>query len=120
MIAGYVCYMGLFFVNVVVLAFAEHPVSGAAAVLDAAEQDPAAAWTFLVFVFGNLVGTLLFAVAAFRSDRVPRWSAVLIATWPVLHVAGLILGSEWWEVLGSTLQLIGFAASAVRLIRSQD
>jgi hypothetical protein len=120
MIAGYTCYLGLFFVNVIVLAFAEHPVRGAAEVLQTGEQDPTTAWTFLVFVFGNLIGTLVFALAAFRSDRLPRWSAAVIAAWPVLHVIGLIAGSEWWEVLGSTLQLIGFAVIAARLAGAPD
>ena len=114
MIAGYTCYFGVLLTTFTVAAMAEHggPVADFAAVIDASESRGSTAWVFGLFVLGNLVGTLLLAVALLRSGAVPRWAAVAIMLWPPLHVIGLIAGSEWFEVTGALLQAAGFAGIA--------
>ncbi len=123
MILGYMCYFGVLTPNFTTLAMAAHggPMKDYAAVIDASSSYGSAAFMFILFAFGNLIGTLLLAIAVFRSRGVvPAWAAVLIAMWPVLHVTGLIAGSAWFEVTGAVLQAVGFAALAGVVLRTRD
>jgi hypothetical protein len=72
---------------------------------------------FLLFVLGNIVGTFLLGLALWRSRAIARWAAVAIMAWPLLHIAGLVAGVEWFEVAGAVGQGAGFAAVAVRVLR---
>jgi hypothetical protein len=119
MIAGYVCYFGVLLSNVTIITMAEHggPLADFAAVIDASQSDTATGWVFPIFIVGNLLGTLLFAIGLLRSHTVPIWAAILIMLWPPLHVAGLFLGGEVLEVIGAMLQAIGFAGLAVPVLR---
>jgi hypothetical protein len=121
MIAGYVCYFGVLLSNTMIIAMAERggPLADYAALIDADQGDPWTAWVFPIFVLGNLLGTLLFAIGLLRSGAVPAWSAILIMLWPPLHVIGLIIGGEVLEVLGAVLQAIGFAGIAAAVLRRQ-
>jgi hypothetical protein len=121
MIAGYICYFGVLLTNSAIIAMAEHggPVADFAAVIDASEQSASTTWVFLLFILGNLVGTLLFAIGLLRSRAVPTWAAVAIMTWPPLHVTGLVVGNELFEVAGAVLQALGFAAIAVVVLRGR-
>jgi hypothetical protein len=67
-------------------------------------------------VVGNLLGTLLLAAALLRSHAVPAWAALAVMAWPPLHVTGLVVGSEWFEVTGAVLQGVGFAVAGARLL----
>jgi hypothetical protein len=120
MIAGYVCYFGVLLSNMIIIAMAERggPLVDYAAVIDASQSDSSIAWVFPIFIVGNLLGTLLFAIGMLRSRTVPIWSAILIMLWPVLHVSGLFLGGgEVLEVIGAVLQAIGFAGVAASVLR---
>jgi hypothetical protein len=119
MIAGYVCYFGVLLSNVIIITMAEHggPLADFAAVIDASQSDTATGWVFPIFIVGNLLGTLLFAIGLLRSHTVPIWAAILIMLWPPLHVAGLFLGGEVLEVIGAMLQAIGFAGLAAAVLR---
>jgi hypothetical protein len=121
MIAGYVCYFGVLLSNTMIIAMAERggPLADYAALIDADQGDPWTAWVFPIFVLGNLLGTLLFAIGLLRSGAVPAWSAILIMLWPPLHVIGLIIGGEVLEVGGAMLQAIGFAGIAAAVLRHQ-
>ena len=103
----------------IVIAMAEHggPLADYAAVIDASQSDPWTAWVFPIFIVGNLLGTLLFAIGLLRSRTVPVWPPILIMLWPPLHVSGLIIGGEVLEVLGAVLQAIGFAGIAAAVLR---
>lgn len=115
MIGGYVCYFGVVMTNFDVLAMVEvgGPDGTFARVLDASSADPATLWVFLLFVVGNLLGTALFGVALLRSRAVPVLAAIGVLAWPVLHVTGLVAGSEWFEVTGAALQAAGMTVTAV-------
>ena len=119
MIAGYVCYFGVLLSNMIILAMAERggPIADYAAVIDASQADLSTVWVFPIFIVGNLLGTVLFAIGLLRSRIVPVWAAILIMVWPPLHVAGLFLGGEVLEVLGAVLQAIGFAGVAAAVLR---
>lgn len=119
MIAGYVCYFGVLLSNMIIIAMAERggPLADYAAVIDASQIDLSTFWVFPIFVVGNLLGTLLFAIGLLRSRAVPVWAAILIMLWPPLHVVGLIIGGEVLEVIGALLQAIGFAGVAAVVLR---
>jgi hypothetical protein len=119
MIAGYVCYFGVLLSNMIIITMAERggPLADYAAVIDASQSDAATAWVFPIFIVGNLLGTLLFAIGMLRSHSVPIWAAILIMLWPPLHIAGLFLGGEVLEVIGAVLQAIGFAGIAAMVLR---
>lgn len=120
MIAGYICYFGVLINFFSVLAMAElgGPLSDFAAVIDISQSDPWTTWVFLVFVIGNLAGTVLFAIGLLLSKAVPAWAAAGIALWPVLHVIGLFFfGNEVPQVIGAVLQAGGFAGCALALLR---
>jgi hypothetical protein len=121
MVAGYICYFGVLLSSVPTIAMAQRggPLADYAAVIDASESDPWFVWVLALFAAGNLLGTLLFAIGLVRSRTVPRWSAVLIMLWPPLHVTGLVVGSELFEVAGAILQAVGFAVIAVTLLRAR-
>jgi hypothetical protein len=78
MIGGYIVYLGVLLTNFTIIAMAEHggPIADFAAVIDATEQDPSTTWVFLLFILGNLVGTLLFALGLLRSRAIPSWAAI--------------------------------------------
>jgi hypothetical protein len=122
MIAGYVCYFGVLLSNTIIIAMAERggPTADYAAVIDATQADPWTVWVFPIFIVGNLIGTLLFAIGLLRSRKVPIWAAILIMLWPPLHVGGLIIGGEVPEVIGAVLQAIGFAGVATAVLRRSD
>ena len=122
MIAGYVCYFGVLLSNMIIFAMAERggPIADYAAVIDASQADLSTAWVFPIFIVGNLLGTVFFAIGLLRSRIVPVWAAILIMVWPPLHVAGLFLGGEVLEVLGAVLQAIGFAGVAAAVLRRSN
>lgn len=120
MVAGYICYAGIGASSALQQTMADYggPVDDFAAVIDASYADPWTLWTFLLFVLGNLVGTLLLAGGLWRSRTTPRWVPVAIAAWPVLHVVGLVaLPNEVPQVVGAVLQALGFGRCALVLAR---
>lgn len=122
MVAGYVCYAAVASAGTTTLAMAEvvGPTPALAAVIDAAESDPSWAWVLVVFVLGNLIGTLLLAGGLLRTRTVHRWVAVAIGSWPVAHVIGLLaFHNEVPQVIGALAQAAGFAACAAAL-RAQE
>ncbi|NJC69817.1 hypothetical protein HC031_08795 [Planosporangium thailandense] len=116
--AGYICYFSVAQSSFTALAMVDNdgPRAEYAAVLDASQQNPLVIWVFLLFVLGNLVGTFLLGLALWRSHRVPVWAAAAVMAWPPLHVIGLIVGSEWFEVTGALLETVGFAVVGARLL----
>ena len=118
MIAGYVCYFGVLHADFRTLAMAEHGGDPAlfASVIDAGQADLTTLWVFLLFVLGNLVGTLVLAVGLLRSRTIPTWAAIAIGLWPPLHVIGLVFfGNEVPQVIGAVLQALGFAGCGLTL-----
>lgn len=122
MVAGYICYAAIASAGATTLAMAEvvGPTPELAAVLDAAQGDPWWAWAFVVFVLGNIVGTLILAGGLLRSRAVPRWAGLAIACWPVAHVLGLLaFHNEIPQVIGALAQTAGLTACAVSLRRAR-
>ncbi|GGM46188.1 hypothetical protein ACFFX1_21920 [Dactylosporangium sucinum] len=117
---GYICYFGIAMSTFVTLAMARQggSTAGFAAVLDEAQSDPSALWVFLLFVLGNLVGTVLLAVALFRSRTVAAWVAVALGAWAPLHITGLVAGTEWFEVAGAVSQAVALAAVGRALLKA--
>lgn len=119
MIAGYACYLAVLAHDAPALAMAriDDPQAMFGHVLDVSRDDGWMLWTFVVFVVGNLGGTFLLGLALLRSHTVAAWAAIAVLAWPVLHIAGLAAGSEWFEVAGAVLQAAGFAAAGIAVLR---
>jgi putative effector of murein hydrolase LrgA (UPF0299 family) len=119
MIAAYICYFALVFQSLTTNAMAQRggPLADYVAVLEAASKEPLTLWVAPLFIFGNIVGTFLLGLALLRARAVPAWAAYAVMAWSVLHVVGIALGSEWFEVTGAVLQGIGLAAVGLTLLR---
>lgn len=119
MVLGYACYVAIVSSGTTVLAMVKQggDMADYAAVLDRSDGTLATSWVFVLFVAGNILGTLLLAIAVLRTRVVGRWAGVALLCWPVSHVVGLSLGSEWFELGGSLLQLAGFTALAAAVLR---
>ena len=120
MVLGYICYFGVSFSNYDTVALATGHVDAAVALAASPSQTWGLAF-FLLFVLGNLGGTLLLGLAAILGGRrvgVPRWAGILILGWPVGHIVNIAGGGEWFAVAGDVLEVIGLtlvAAAALRL-----
>lgn len=124
MVSGYMVYFAIVFSNFDTLALAQGGVDAAAA-LDAAMESPWSTPFFLLFVIGNLIGTLLLGIAVILAARradigVPWWAGLLIVGWTVGHVTNLIAGNEWFAVAGGALEVIGLALVARAAFRMPD
>ncbi len=74
-----------------------------------------------VFVLGHVVGMVVLGVALWRSGAVPRWAAVLTALAQPLHfTAAVLLGSPALDLAAWGLNVVGFAAAAVAILRLPD
>lgn len=119
--AGYACYLAVLMPDLRTIAAARlgGQVQNYAAVVDAAQADTSAVWVFMLFVVGNIIGTFLLGLALWRSRVVARWTAAAVMVWPPLHIVGLAVGVEAFEVVGAVVQGIAFAAIGVRLLRTR-
>jgi hypothetical protein len=118
MMAAYICYFGSGFESHVTNAMARQggPAASFVAALDIAARVPMTLWVIPLFIFGNLVGTFMLGLALLRARAIPTWAAYAVMAWSVLHVLGIVVGSEWLEVTGAVLQGAGFAAVGVALL----
>ena len=117
MIVGYICYFGLLFQGYATVALAQH---GGASPANIAVQDLIMNQGFFVvvaltFVVGNIIGTFVLGLALMRPHVVPRWAALCILTWPVLH----LLGGPWGVVVGAAVEAVGLGAVGLTLLRSR-
>ncbi|MCI1749169.1 MAG: hypothetical protein LKI24_14515 [Acidipropionibacterium sp.] len=117
MIAGYVSYFGVNFTNWDTLALAQ-TAPERADVLDASMAQGTPMVFFLLFVAGNLLGTLLLGIALIGSRRVPWVAGALVIGWPVGHVTNLLVGSEWFAVAGGALEVAGLVMVASAVLRT--
>lgn len=119
MIVGYVSYFGIAFTTFDSIALAQHGVDAGAA-MDAAQQNPVALPFFLVFVVGNLLGTLLLGLAVILSRDLPWYAGALIIGWPVGHIVNITGGGEWFAVAGGALEVAGLAIVAAAALRTSN
>lgn len=127
MVSGYLLYGAMVFGNFAEVNLAVAGVDAGAA-LDNGLGTPWRIAAGIVFVLGNLVGTLLLAIAVMiasrrmRSVDVPWWVGLLIAGWPVGHLINIFGGGEWFAVGGGVLEIIGlcFVAQAILRMTNAD
>jgi hypothetical protein len=116
---GYICYFALVRADTITLAMAargDHLADYAKAI-DGSLGGASAIWVNLTFLIGNIVGTFLLGLALLRSRSVYGWACWGVLAWSVLHIAGIVLGTELFEVAGALAQALGFAGVAVCLLR---
>ena len=74
-----------------------------------------------VFVLGHVVGTVLLGVALWRSSAVPRWAAIVTLVAQPLHfTAAVLLGSPTLDLAAWSLNVLGFAAAGLAILRLTD
>lgn len=119
MSVGYICYFGIALTTFDTIALARlHPDAGD--VLEATNANPVMIPVFLLFVVGNLGGTLLLGLAVILSRRVPWWAGVLIMGWTVGHLANILGGGEWFAVGGGVLEIVGLEMVAAAALRTPN
>ncbi len=47
----------------------------------------------------------------------PKFVGIAILAWFVLHIVGLVVGSEWLEAAGGALEVAGLSVIASRALR---
>jgi hypothetical protein len=116
---GYICYFALVRADTITLAMASRGdhLADYAKVIDSSLTGASAVWVNVTFLIGNIVGTFLLGLALLRSRSVYAWACWAVLGWSVLHIVGILLGTEWFEVVGALAQALGFAGVAVCLLR---
>lgn len=124
MIAGYICYFGIVMTNFETVALAEysaaHPGAELGEIFDASPVYAAQVPFFLLFVVGNLLGTVLLGLAVILSRALPWYAGALIMGWTVGHLLNLFGGGEWFAVAGGALEITGLAIVAAAALRTSD
>ncbi len=116
---GYICYFALVRAYTITLAMAargDH-LADYAKVIDGSLTGASAVWVNVTFLIGNIVGTFLLGLALLRSRSVYAWAWWDVLEWSVLHIVGIVLGTEWFGVAGALAQALGFAGVAVCMLR---
>lgn len=72
------------------------------------------------YLLGEIVGSIMMAVALFRARKVPRWAAVTTAIWPLLGVLGQGGGGRGIAIAGYALLFITWTACALSLVRTRQ
>ncbi len=124
MLTGYVSYFGIVMTNFDTLGLAryahDHPNLDVSAILDASQASPVQTVFFLLFVIGNLIGTLLLGLAVILSRNLPWYAGALVICWTLGHVINIAGGGEWFAVAGGTLEIIGLSIIAATALRTTD
>jgi hypothetical protein len=92
------------------------------AVLAAMENDVVPSIALGLFVPGHVLGMILLAVALRRARVLPRWAAVVLGiSQPIHFLAFVVLENQYVDALaGWGFTAVGFAATAVALLRTPD
>ncbi|GAA3926015.1 hypothetical protein [Microbacterium soli] len=119
MLVGYISYLGISFTNFDTVTFATS-VPEVASVVESSPWQAAPMPFFVLFLIGNLIGTLLFGLAVVLGGRkvgVPWWAGALIMCWTLGHIINIAGGGEWFAVGGGALQIAGCVVLCVRALR---
>jgi hypothetical protein len=119
-VAGaYICYFAMLSADRFTLVLAARGPDNPdyVAILDQSLQGVTVVWFYVFFALGNIVGTFILGLALLRSRSIPRWAAWFVMAWGILHVVGLMVGTEWIEVGGAIVQAVGFATAGMVLRR---
>ncbi len=120
MIAGYMCYFAVVMSNFDQIELARLAPEVGAELIDSSTKLTTLLPIFLIFVIGNLLGTLLLGIAVFLSGAVARWAGILIAGWTVGHITNLVVGSECFAVAGGILEVVGLSVVALAALRMSN
>ena len=122
LIPGYLGMTALIATDAVVLAGTELGLAPAqvTALSDTVLALPTMNILLSVFIVGHILGTLLLGVAAFRSRVIPRPVAVALAGSQFVHLAAVIGGLPWLDLLAWGTTAVGMAFLAAVVLRTPD
>ncbi|GAA4693295.1 hypothetical protein [Phytohabitans rumicis] len=87
--------------------------------IDAMNAHPTAVISIVLFVVGHIVGMILLGAALWRI--IPAWASVaLIVSQPLHFVAYVVLQAQALDALAWGLTAAGFAACALKVLRTPD
>jgi hypothetical protein len=87
------------------------------ALLNAGAENPASAFSGIIFVVCHIVGAVLLGAAMVKSRALPRWIGwMLIASQPLHFVAAVILSSHSLDLIAWGMTAFAFGAAGVKLI----
>ncbi len=90
-----------------------------AQILDQMAAHPSAAIALVLFLVGHILGTVLLGIALWKGRMVPVWAALaLIVSQPLHLVFAVVVPNGLLDAASWTLTAIGFAATAMALLRS--
>lgn len=89
-------------------------------VVDRLNGNPVLGLLAGIFVVGHILGTVLLAVAFWRTRIVARWAALVLGISQPLHLLAALTGSHPLDLLGWGLTAVGMGAAAVALVRLPD
>lgn len=70
----------------------------------------------IVFVVGHIVGTVLLAIALWRSGVIPPWAAAVLGVSQPLHLIAAMSGNHPLDLLGWGLTAVGMASAAAAVL----
>lgn len=122
LVPGYLGMTGLVAVDAAVLAGTNLglPPGTVTELSDAVFALPTVNILVSLFIVGHIVGTLLLGIAAFRSRVIPRPLAVALALSQFVHLAAVIAGLPWLDLLAWATTAVGMAALARVVLRTPD
>jgi len=119
MMTGYVAYFGIVAGTGLEIALATRNIDAGAAI-DASQDGLLSLPLMILFVVGNILGTFLLGLAVILGRQLPWTAGALIMAWPICHITGLIVGTEWFAVAGGTLETIGLVLLTAVALRTPD
>jgi hypothetical protein len=122
LIPGYLALAALSAVDAIIVAGHDVGVEPAvvARLYGAVGELPILMITFLVFLVGHIVGTVLLGILAFRARLMPRAVAVLLAISQPLHLVAVIIASNALDLVAWGLTALGMAFLARRVLLTPD
>ncbi len=73
-----------------------------------------------VFILGHILGTLMLGVAALRARLAPPPVALALAVSQFVHLAAVIAGLPWLDLLAWATTAVGMAFLAAQVLRTRD
>jgi hypothetical protein len=122
LVPGYLALAALSAVDAIIVAGYDAGVEPAlvARLYGAVGELPVLMITFLVFLVGHIVGTVLLGILAYRARLMPRAIAVLLAISQPLHLTAVIIGSNVLDLVAWGLTAVGMAFLARRVLLTPD
>ncbi len=101
------------------LAGSEPDKAGMARLVDNWQDSPWFAISLVPYLLLQVVGSILLAIALFKTRTLPYWVVVATGAWPVLAVASFESGVRVLGIIGYALLFVTWVVFAMNLVRER-